>query len=53
MADSDWRDLCERITRERDPEQLMTLVEELNRTLAQQERELRPLAQSEISEQYP
>jgi hypothetical protein len=39
MAESNWRDLCERIRNERDPEELMTLVEELNRTLARQERE--------------
>ena len=50
MAESDWRDLCERIRHEADPEELMTLVEELNRTLAEQE--LRKLSQSDIAEQY-
>ena len=52
MAESDWRDLCERIRHEADPEELMTLVEELNRTLARQEGKLQHLGQSETTEQY-
>jgi len=52
MVESNWRDLCERIRNERDPEELMTLVEELNRTLARQEREQQYLGQSETTEEY-
>jgi hypothetical protein len=36
MPESKWKDLCERIRYESDPEQMMTLIEELNRTLAQE-----------------
>lgn len=42
MTESNWRDLCERIGHETNPEELMTLVEELNRTLARQERAATP-----------
>jgi len=50
MADSNWRDLCERIRHETNPEEMMTLVEELNRTLAQEERERRALSKNEAAE---
>jgi hypothetical protein len=40
MANRNWRDLCERIRQEDDPNQLMALVEELNRALEHREREL-------------
>jgi len=57
MAESNWRDLCERIKNERDSEELMMLVEELNRTLARQEIEQQHLGQSEsqksIKNQFP
>jgi hypothetical protein len=50
MAESNWRDLCERIRHESDPEVLMTLVEELNRTLARQEWEQQHVVQGETLE---
>ena len=39
--DSKWRELCQRIMSEKDPEKLWALVEELNKTLEQREQELR------------
>jgi hypothetical protein len=52
MKESNWKDLCERISHETNPEELMTLVEELNRTLAGQQGERQRLSKSETAEQY-
>jgi hypothetical protein len=41
MSESRWKELCEQIMQERDPQKLMALVGELNRTLDQRETELR------------
>ena len=42
MADDrKWRHLCESILSEKNPERLWQLVEELNRTLAERETQLR------------
>ena len=40
MVNRSWRELCEAIMVERDPQKLMLLVEQLNQTLAQRERDL-------------
>ena len=39
--DTKWRELCQRIMSETDPEQLWALVEELNKELEQREQQLR------------
>jgi hypothetical protein len=52
MAESNWRDLCELIRYEMDPQELMRLVEELNRTLAHQEGERQRWDNREPAEQY-
>jgi hypothetical protein len=41
MGENNWRELCERIMRETDPEKLISLVEQLNVALDERERELR------------
>lgn len=41
MPDSTWKQLCEAIMRETDPQKLLALVEELNRTLDQREKDLK------------
>jgi hypothetical protein len=41
MDDTKWRELCQRIMAEKDPETLWTLVEELNKALEDREQELR------------
>ncbi len=41
MPDITWKKLCEAIMRETDPQKLLALVEELNRTLDQREKELK------------
>ncbi len=39
--DQAWRDLCERASRERDPDKLMELVYQIDRTLERREQRLR------------
>jgi len=41
MGDDRWRELCELIMVEKDPEKLLVLVEELNIELDRREAELR------------
>ena len=41
MAENNWRELCELIMKETDPERLLSLVEQLNKTLDLREQELR------------
>ena len=41
MTTDRWKDLCEAIMREPDPQKLMELVEELNLTLEERENELK------------
>lgn len=41
MGENNWRELCERIMKESDPDTLLSLVEQLNKALDQRERELR------------
>ena len=41
MNELSWRQLCERIMAEKDPEKLWKLVDELNKTLEVRERQLR------------
>jgi hypothetical protein len=41
MDDTTWRELCQRIMAEKDPEKLWTLVEQLNKTLETREQQLR------------
>ncbi len=36
-----WRELCQRIMSEKDPEKLWALVDELNKTLEEREQQLR------------
>jgi hypothetical protein len=36
-----WQKLCEQATTERDPQELMKLIEEINRLLEQKEQRLR------------
>jgi hypothetical protein len=41
MDNQTWKSLCEAIMLEKDPQRLMTLVEELNEALEHREQELR------------
>jgi hypothetical protein len=41
MQDTKWRQLCEAIMREQDPDQLLSLVEQLNQELELRENELK------------
>lgn len=41
MPDNTWKELCEAIMRETDPQKLLALVEELNRTLDKREKDLK------------
>ena len=41
MGENNWRELCELIMKESDPEKLMELVEQLNQALEAREEELR------------
>ena len=45
MNELSWRELCEAIMKETDPEQLMNLVDRLNMVLEQREVELRHMRQ--------
>jgi hypothetical protein len=36
LSDSPWKQLCEAITKEQDPQKLLALVDELNRELERQ-----------------
>jgi hypothetical protein len=51
MGDRSWKDLCEAIMQEGDPQKLMTLVDELNRALDQRESELRRNHTTKLPEQ--
>ena len=39
--EQDWRELCERASKETDPETLMILADQINRALEQREHRLR------------
>jgi hypothetical protein len=39
--EQDWRELCERASRETDPEALLVLVEQINQTLERQQERMR------------
>ena len=39
--EQNWRELCERASKETDPETLMTLVDQINRALERREHRLR------------
>ena len=41
MDNRTWRELCEAIMKERDPQRLMTLVDDLNQALEIREKQLR------------
>jgi len=41
MDDTNWRELCQRIMAEKDPEKLWELVDQLNKTLEKREQQLR------------
>ncbi|HMH00121.1 MAG TPA: hypothetical protein VK555_01845 [Terriglobales bacterium] len=41
MTDTPWKQLCEAIMKEKDPQRLLALVDELNRELEQQTNLLR------------
>lgn len=51
MSHDDWRELCEAIMHESDPEKLMDLVNELNRVLEKREEELRRNQRGEAGEE--
>lgn len=44
MGENNWRELCEQIMKENDPDKLMELVEQLNQALEAREEELRNVA---------
>jgi hypothetical protein len=48
MAENNWRELCEQIMKESDPEKLMELVEQLNEALEAREEELRNVASRKL-----
>jgi predicted component of type VI protein secretion system len=48
MGENNWRELCEQIMKESDPEKLMELVEELNQALEAREEELRNLTRTNL-----
>jgi len=48
MRENNWRELCEQITKESDPEKLMELVEQLNQALEAREEELRNIARCNL-----
>lgn len=48
MGENNWRELCEQIMKESDPEKLMDLVEQLNQALEARENELRTLARRNL-----
>jgi hypothetical protein len=39
--EQDWRELCERASRETDPEALLVLIEQINQTLERQQERIR------------
>ncbi len=41
MADQEWRELCERASKEMDPDKLMDIIKRLNDVLERRERQLR------------
>jgi hypothetical protein len=48
MGENNWRELCEQIMKENDPEKLMELVEQLNQALEAREEELRNIARRNL-----
>lgn len=48
MGENNWRELCERIMKESDPDKLMELVERLNQALEEREEELRNMTRSNL-----
>lgn len=44
MGQNNWRELCEQIMKESNPDRLMDLVERLNQALESREEELRDTA---------
>jgi hypothetical protein len=48
MGENNWRELCEQIMKENDPEKLMDLVEQLNQALEAREEELRNLTRANL-----
>jgi hypothetical protein len=48
MEENNWRELCEQIMKENDPQKLMDLVEQLNQALEAREEELRTLARGNL-----
>jgi len=53
LSSDDWRELCEAIMNESDPEKLMDLVNELNRVLEEREKELRRNQRRDPREESP
>jgi hypothetical protein len=49
MDDTRWRELCALIMNEKDPDKLWALVDELNKTLDEREKELRASRKQAIS----
>jgi hypothetical protein len=48
MGENNWKELCEQIMKESDPEKLMELVEQLNQALEAREEELRNSARGSL-----
>ena len=53
MANSTWRELCKKITDEKDPHRLITLVEALNKELERREQESRSGRQHPLRNREP
>jgi L-asparaginase/Glu-tRNA(Gln) amidotransferase subunit D len=41
VDDREWRDLCEKASKEMNPERLLQLIERINRLFAEREKDLR------------
>jgi hypothetical protein len=41
MSEQEWRALCEQVSKEMDPDKLMSLIKRLNEVLEQREQQLR------------
>jgi hypothetical protein len=50
MIKRTWKELCEQIVDEDDPQRLMSLVEALNKELERHERQLHPAQQPELAQ---
>jgi hypothetical protein len=51
MIKSTWKELCEQIVDEDDPQRLMSLVEALNKELERHERQLHPAQQPALAQE--